>query len=120
MIRIFTCGHCSRIHLEVGNTQIRFNSPSHLRKYLETLDSIDTAYFAAVNRAVGTGKVIILPLDTAGDVRIGFTLPEFDDLKTVIRNYLSEETRSATPHLLQAVTPETEGYFNLYEFKALN
>ncbi|MDR1156001.1 MAG: hypothetical protein LBL04_14940 [Bacteroidales bacterium] len=91
MIRIFTCRNCSRIHLEIGNTQIHFNALSHLRKYLETLDSIDAAYFAAINRAKGLEKVIILPLDSAGTAHLGFTVREFEDLKTVIRNYLSGE-----------------------------
>jgi hypothetical protein len=62
-----------------------------LRKYLETLDSIDAAYFAAINRAKGLEKVIILPLDSAGAAHLGFTVREFEDLKTVIRNYLSGE-----------------------------
>jgi hypothetical protein len=62
-----------------------------LRKYLETLDSIDAAYFAAINRAKGLEKVIILPLDSARTVHLGFTVREFEDLKTIIRNYLSGE-----------------------------
>ncbi|MDR0768660.1 MAG: hypothetical protein LBE71_01960 [Dysgonamonadaceae bacterium] len=91
MMRIFTCKSCSRIHLEIGNTQIHFNSLHCLQNYLETLDSIDVAYFATVNRAKGLTRVIILPLDTSGIAHIGFTLPEFEDLKAMIRNYLSRK-----------------------------
>jgi hypothetical protein len=64
-----------------------------LRKYLENLDSIDAAYYAAINRAKGLEKVIILPLDNTGSVHLGFSVREFDDLKTIIRNYLSEERK---------------------------
>jgi hypothetical protein len=97
-----------------------------LRKYLENLDSIDAAHFAAINRAKGLEKVIILPLDHTGTIHLGFTLQEFENLKAVIRNYLSEEKKQgnrlrkvAAPDV-QAVTPKTEGCFNIYEFKALN
>jgi hypothetical protein len=57
------------------------------------LDSIDAAYFAAINRKKGLTKVIILPLDTSGAVHLGFTLQEFEDLKATIRNYLSGERK---------------------------
>ncbi|MDR0560916.1 MAG: hypothetical protein LBG92_12190 [Prevotellaceae bacterium] len=89
-MRIFTCNNCSRIHLETGNTQIHFNSLRHLEKYLETLDSIDAAHYAGVNRKKGLKKVIIIPLDSSGAVHLGFTEQEFENYKTVIRNYLSE------------------------------
>jgi hypothetical protein len=89
MFRLFTCKSCSRIHLEIGNTQIHFSSPRHLEKYLKNLDSIDTAYYETVNRRKGLKKVIILPLDVSGNVHLGFTCPEFEELKTAIRNYLS-------------------------------
>jgi hypothetical protein len=91
MMRIFTCKSCSRIHLEIGNTQIHFNSPHHLQKYLNNLDSIDAAYYAAINRARGLERVIILPLDSVGAVHLSFTVREFEDLKAVIRSYLSGE-----------------------------
>jgi hypothetical protein len=68
---------------------MHFSSPRHLEKYLKSLDSIDTAYYEAVNRRKGLSKAIILPLDTSGAVHIGFTRPEFERLKAAIRNYLS-------------------------------
>jgi hypothetical protein len=79
-----------------------------LRKYLETLDSIDAAYFAAINRAKGLEKVIILPLDSVGTVHLGFTVREFEDLKAIIRNYLSGEgeqgNRFIAPDQFRAVS----------------
>ncbi|MDR1683613.1 MAG: hypothetical protein LBS25_09580 [Candidatus Symbiothrix sp.] len=60
---------------------------------MKTLDSIDVVYFAAINRAKGLEKVIILPLDNNGSVHLGFTVREFEDLKAIIRNYLSGEKR---------------------------
>jgi hypothetical protein len=59
-----------------------------LKKYLNTLDSIDTAYYEAVNRKKGLTKVIILPLDASGGAHVGFTVQEFETLKTVIRSYV--------------------------------
>ncbi|MDR0413945.1 MAG: hypothetical protein LBH84_00830 [Prevotellaceae bacterium] len=127
MIRIFTCRSCSRIHLEIGNTQIHFNSPHHLQKYLENLDSVDAAYFAAINRAKGLEKVIILPLDNTGVVHLGFTLQEFENLKTTIRSYLSEEKRQKSPTTFRRVTlnvlevrPEAGGCPNIYALKPLS
>lgn len=89
-MRIFTCSNCSKIHLEIGNTQIHFKALPDLKKYLETLDSIDATYYEAINRKKGLARVIILPLDTSGAVHIGFTMQEFDELKAIIRNYLLE------------------------------
>ena len=89
-MRIFTCKSCSRIHLEIGYTQIHFKALPDLKKYLKTLDSIDVAYYDAINRKKGLKKVIILPLDASGNIHLGFTLQEFEELKTVIRNYVSE------------------------------
>jgi hypothetical protein len=115
MIRIFTCNHCSRIHLEIGNTQIHFNSRKHLQKYLNNLDSIDTAHFSAINRAKGLKKVIILPLDSSGTAHLGFTLEEFESLKADIRRYLSEEKKPKDPSAfcniplnLRKATPEKQ------------
>ena len=98
MIRIFTCNNCSRIHLEIGNTQIHFKSLRHLQDYLKNLDSIDAAYFAAINRKKGLAKVIILPLDTAGAIHLGFTEQEFENLKKTIRNYLSKGREPYFPY----------------------
>ena len=94
-MRIFTCNSCTRIHLEIGNTQIHFNSPDHLRKYLKNLDSIDVVYYEAVNRKKGQEKVIILPMDTFGNIHLGFTMIEFEELKAIIRNYLSDQGKHA-------------------------
>lgn len=96
-MRVFKCDHCSRIHLEIGNTQIHFISLHDLRRYLESLDSIDAAYFADINRSKGLNKVIILPLDNTGCVHLGFSVQEFETLKAVIRNYLGEGEQYAPP-----------------------
>ena len=109
MMRIFTCNSCSRIHLEIGNTQIHFNSRHHLEKYLKNLDSIDAIYYEAVNRKKGLTKVIILPLDTSGAVHIGFTKQEFNELKAIIRNYLSEGRKCSVQYIV-----------NMKELKAIN
>jgi hypothetical protein len=87
-MRVFKCRHCSRIHLEAGHTQIHFASTRELTKYLEFLDSIDVAYYAAINRKKGLSKVIILPLDNDNTAHMGFTTQEFETLKEVIRSYL--------------------------------
>ncbi|MDR2424642.1 MAG: hypothetical protein LBD59_07965 [Prevotellaceae bacterium] len=89
MMRVFKCSHCSKIHLEIGHTQIHFISLLDLRRYLETLDSIDAAYYADINRRKGLNKVIILPLDNTGCVHLGFSMQEFESLKSVIRQYLA-------------------------------
>jgi hypothetical protein len=81
------------LHLEIANTQIHFDSPQCLRKYLATLDAVDVDYYACINRAKGLTKVIILPLDENGAMHIGFTVEEFEELKTVIRNYLSRNSK---------------------------
>jgi hypothetical protein len=64
-----------------------------LKKYLTNLDSIDATYYAAVNRKKGLSKVIILPLDHSGNIHLGLTELEFDELKTVIRNYLCSDKK---------------------------
>ncbi|MDR0547071.1 MAG: hypothetical protein LBG77_05755 [Dysgonamonadaceae bacterium] len=64
-----------------------------MQKYLNNLDSIDAVYYAAVNRKKGLSKVIIIPLNNAGTVHLGFTLREFEELKTMIRNYLTNDPK---------------------------
>jgi hypothetical protein len=59
---------------------------------LETLDAIDADYYARINRAKGLRKVIILPLSDDGSMHLGFTLDEFDELKTAIRSYLMQKS----------------------------
>ncbi|MDR2496226.1 MAG: hypothetical protein LBD21_03780 [Tannerellaceae bacterium] len=95
MMRVFKCGHCSKVHLEIGNTQIHFASLRDLRRYLKTLDGIDAAYYAEINK--GRSKVIILPLDNAGCAHLGFSVPEFEMLKAVIRDYLPDAKQYAEP-----------------------
>jgi hypothetical protein len=80
-----------------------------LEKYLKTLDSIDTIYYEAVNRKKGLTKVIILPLDTSGTVHIGFTRQEFEELKAIIRGYLSERGKCLGRYIV-----------NMKELKAIN
>jgi hypothetical protein len=61
-----------------------------LKKYLETLNSIDAGYYSAVNRKKGLAKVIIIPLSDNGMTHLGFTEQEFETLKETIRNYLNK------------------------------
>jgi hypothetical protein len=104
-MRIFTCNTCSRIHLEIGHTQIHFGSLRHLKSYLQSLDSIDAAHYAAINRQKGLKRVIILPLADNGAVHLGLTEQEFDNLKSLIRNYIREQERQAVFNInLQDVT----------------
>ncbi|MDR2887244.1 MAG: hypothetical protein LBV26_04460 [Bacteroidales bacterium] len=98
MMRVFKCSHCSRIHLEIGNTQIHFDSFADLEKYMANLDSIDAPYYADLNRKEGRTKVIILPLDNSGHIQLGFTEQEFEDLKTVVRNWLITERAISSIH----------------------
>jgi hypothetical protein len=90
-MRVFTCKCCPKIHLEIGNTQVHFHSLHDLKKYLENLNSIDAAYYAGINRKKGLTKVIILPLDNTGSVHLGLTEQEFENLKDVIRDYVSKD-----------------------------
>ena len=92
-MKVFKCNHCSRVHLEIGNTQIHFNSRRDLKIYLESLDAVDTAYYAALNRGKGLTKVIILPLASDNTVHIAFTVNEFEMLKATIREYLSNDKK---------------------------
>ena len=92
-MKVFKCDHCSRIHLEIGNTQIHFSSLPDLKRYLESLDAVDTAYYAALNRGKGLARVIILPLACNNTVHIAFTVEEFEYLKATIRDYLSKDKK---------------------------
>jgi hypothetical protein len=94
-MRIFTCNSCSKIHLEIGNTQIHFDTVQELKKYSEYLDAIDISYYAAINRNKGLTKVIIIPLGDCGSVHLGFTVQEFEELKETVCNYLSGKQKQA-------------------------
>jgi hypothetical protein len=89
-MRVFTCSKCSRIHLEIGNIQIHFESIEKLKRYSGYLDSIDVAYYAAINRSKGLLREIILPLDVCNSIHLTFTTQEFETLKGVIHDYLME------------------------------
>ncbi|MDR2475560.1 MAG: hypothetical protein LBD45_06850 [Bacteroidales bacterium] len=93
-MRVFKCNHCSRIHLEIGNTQIHFASKRHLQNYLEVLDSIDAAYYADLNHKKGFSKGIILPLGNSNSMHICFNMQEFEELKSAIHNYLTPGSAS--------------------------
>lgn len=104
-MRIFTCNHCSRIHLEIDHTQIHFPTLRHLKQYLKTLDSVDAAHYAALNRQKGLTRVIILPLADNGTVHMGFTESEFEDLKDMIRRYVRHEEQASVFNIdLQDIT----------------
>jgi hypothetical protein len=60
-----------------------------LKIYLNYLDSIDVAYYSAINRSKGLSKEIILPLGECIAVNLAFTCQEFEVLKKMIRHYLS-------------------------------
>jgi hypothetical protein len=60
-----------------------------LQVYFDYLNSIDVAYYAAINRSKGLTKEIILPLGDHISVNLAFTVQEFDALKEMIRRYLS-------------------------------
>jgi hypothetical protein len=79
-----------------------------LKVYLNYLDSIDVAYYSAINRNKGLSKVIILPLDECITVSLAFTCPEFETLKKIIRGYLSGKQKS------------TDQYLTSDEFRMLN
>jgi hypothetical protein len=88
-MRIYICNRCSKIHLEIGNTHIHFSSVERLKVFLNYLDSIDVAYYVAINRSKGLSKEIILPLGEYIAVNLAFTTHEFEAFKGIIRNYLS-------------------------------
>jgi len=87
-MRIYTCNKCSKIHLEIGNTHIHFTTMDRLKVYLGYLDSIDVAYYSAINRSKGLTKEIILPLGEQVSINLAFTTQEFEALKETIRCYL--------------------------------
>jgi hypothetical protein len=70
-----------------------------LKKYLETLDSIDVDYYSAINRKKGLTKVIIIPITDNGMAHLGFTEQEFETLKEVIRNYINKNRKLKCPKL---------------------
>jgi hypothetical protein len=107
-MRIFTCNSCSKIHLEVENTQIHFASAKQLKLYLDYLVSIDVDYYAAINRKKGLSKVIIIPLNECASVHLGFTVDEFEALKKLISNYLSNNSN------------RTNSFVSLKEFQMMN
>jgi hypothetical protein len=59
---------------------------------LETIDAIDADYYARINRAKRLRKLIILPLSDDGSMHLGFTLDEFDELKAVVRDYITQSS----------------------------
>ncbi|MDR2805262.1 MAG: hypothetical protein LBB85_06395 [Dysgonamonadaceae bacterium] len=88
MIRIYKCKACEKIHLEAGNALIHFSSRERLSKYLDYLESVDASCYASLNRKKGLTKDIFLPVD-GSTVNLAFSLDEFEEIKKVIRNYLS-------------------------------
>jgi|LSPZ01.1.fsa_nt_gi ribosome recycling factor len=93
MMRIFTCKTCTKVHLEIENFQIHFDTVRHLKKYLKYLDSIDADYYAAINRKKGLNKVIVISLTQNNSMHLGFTESEFKTLKETIRNYLYKDLK---------------------------
>lgn len=89
MIRIYKCKACEKIHLEAGNALIHFPTLQRLRQYLDYLETIDAPHYAALNRKKGLSKDVFLPVE-GSTVNIAFSLDEFETMKNVIRNYLSE------------------------------
>jgi hypothetical protein len=87
-MRIYRCKSCTRIHIEAGNAYLNFLSPERLTRYLDYLESIDAAHYAALNRRKGLSKEVILHTEDAS-VNVAFTLQEFEELKLTIRNYLA-------------------------------
>jgi hypothetical protein len=90
-MRIFTCNKCSRIHLEIGNVQIHFDTLEKLKHYSEYLEAIDVAYYAAINRSKGLSKEIISSFGNCNSIHLAFTTHEFEQLKATIRSYLLGE-----------------------------
>jgi hypothetical protein len=89
-MRVFTCNHCARIHLEIGFLQIHFDSVADLEAYLRVLEGVDVPYYSAINARKGLRRGIILPLDAAGKMHLGFTVEEFEELKGVLRAYIMQ------------------------------
>jgi hypothetical protein len=78
--------------VEVGNVLMHFSSPEKLKIYSDYLESIDVAYYAAINKKKGLERVIILPVVDMC-VHLTFTVQEFEMLKEIIRDYLTNKTK---------------------------
>ena len=87
-MRVFKCNSCTKIHVEAGNILIDFVNEEQLIKYLRELDGIDVEYYAALNAGKPLSKSIFLPVSGV-NVKLGFTVDEFEVFKNVIRSYLS-------------------------------
>jgi hypothetical protein len=90
MIRIYKWKACEKLHLEAGNALIHFPSLQRLRQYLDYLETIDAPHYAGLNRRKGLSKDVFLPVE-GSTVNIAFSFEEFETMKNVIRNYLSED-----------------------------
>ena len=88
-MRIYKCNYCSKIHIEAGNVIINFLKIQQLKLYSDYLESIDVAFYTALNKDRRTTKDIIIPLGDEGAVNVVFTVCEFELLKRTIRDYLS-------------------------------
>ena len=71
---------------------IHFPSIQHLKIYSDYLESIDVAFYAAINKNRLTSKAIIIPLGDKVCVNMGFTVSEFELLRRTIRDFLSGGT----------------------------
>ena len=91
-MKISKCNCCSKIHLEAGNILIHFPSIQQLKIYSDYLESIDVAFYAAINKNRLTSKSIVIPLGDETSVNMAFTVSEFEILKRTIRDYLSGGT----------------------------
>ena len=91
-MKVYKCNCCSKIHLEAGNVLINFPSIEYLKIYSDFLESIDVAYYAAINKNRTTSKAIVIPLGDKVSVNMGFTVSEFELLKRTIRDFLSGGT----------------------------
>ena len=88
-MKVYKCNSCSKIHLEAGNVLIYFPSIHQLKIYSDYLESIDVAFYAAINKNRLTSKAIIIPLGDKECINMAFTVSEFEILKRTIRDYLS-------------------------------
>ena len=91
-MKVYKCNCCSKIHLEAGNVLIHFPSIQQLKILLDYLESIDVAFYAAINKNRLTSKSIIIPLGDTACINMAFTVSEFETLKRTIRDYLSGGT----------------------------
>ena len=88
-MKVYKCNCCSKIHLEAGNVLIHFPSIQQLKIYSDYLESIDVAYYAALNKNRLTSKAIIISLGDKACINMTFTVSEFEVLKRTVRDYLS-------------------------------